>query len=126
MMKINYDHQVRAGAQDPYDQDALLILWNSLNVFGQCPTEAPVAAAAGAAGGAGGGGGQPPQYPVTAGIGYISPVDFISPNYQNLMHYKPGGRGDNLPEAQVVVEVVVAEVETKEAQHPQKLLLAQE
>ena len=84
-----------------------------------------MARAAGAAGGAGGGGGQPPQYPVTAGIGYISPVDFVSPNYQNLMHYKPGGRGDNLPEAQVVVVEAVVEG-TKEAQHLQKLLLARE
>jgi hypothetical protein len=125
MMKVNYDHQVQAGAQDPYDPDALLIHWNSLSVFGQCPTEAPVARAAGAAGGAGGGGGQPPQYPVTAGIGYISPVDFVSPNYQNLMHYKPGGRGDNLPEAQVVVVEAVVEG-TKEAQHLQKHLLARE
>ncbi len=25
MMKVNYDHQVQAGAQDPYDPDALLI-----------------------------------------------------------------------------------------------------
>ena len=97
MMKINYDHQVLAGAQEPYDQDALLVLWNSLNVFGQCPTEAPIAAAAGAAGGAGGGGGQPPQYPVTAGIGYVSPVDFVSPNYQNLMHFKSGGRTSRRP-----------------------------
>ncbi len=51
------------------------------------------------AGGAGGGGGNPPQYPVTAGMGYISPVDFVSPNYQNLMHYKPGGPGGTPPGA---------------------------
>jgi len=80
MMKVNYDHQVQTCAQEPYDPDSLLVHWNSLKVFGQCPTEAPVAMAAGAAGGAGGGRGQPPQYPVTAGIGYISPVDFVSPN----------------------------------------------
>ena len=97
MMKVNYDYQVQAGAQEPYDPDSLLIHWNSSKVFGQCPTEAPVAMAAGAAGGAGGGGGNPPQYPVTAGIGYISPVDFVSPNYQNLMHYKPGGPGGQPP-----------------------------
>ena len=69
MIKVNYDYQVQAGAQEPYDPDSLLIHWNSLKVFGQCPKEAPVAMAVfGAAGGAGGGGGNPPQYPVTAGI----------------------------------------------------------
>ena len=43
MMKVNYDHQVQAGAQEPYDPDSLLIHWNSLQVFGRCPTEASVA-----------------------------------------------------------------------------------
>ncbi len=41
MMKVNYDHRVQAGAQEPYDPDSLLIRWNSLKVFGQCPKEAP-------------------------------------------------------------------------------------
>ena len=48
------------------------------------PNEPPAiqaqAPAMGAAGGAGGGGGKPPHYPVTAGSGYISPVDYVSPN----------------------------------------------
>ncbi len=58
MLKFNYDHQVKAGAQEPYDPESLLIQWNTLSVFGQNPTEPPAintsAPAMGAAGGAGG------------------------------------------------------------------------
>ena len=101
MMKFNYDHQVKAGAQEPYDPESLLIHWNTLTVYGQNPNESPAtqAPAVGAVGGAGGGGGNPPHYPVAAGLGYISPVDYVSPNYQNLMHYKPGGPGGTPPGA---------------------------
>ncbi len=35
MMQVNYDYQVQAGAQEPYDPDPLLIHWNSLKVYGQ-------------------------------------------------------------------------------------------
>ncbi|MDP7372207.1 MAG: hypothetical protein QF919_17355, partial [Nitrospinota bacterium] len=97
MMKINYDRQVLAGTLEPYSQDALLIFWNSLEVYGQSPKDTPVSAAVGAAGGAGGGGGLPPHYPVTAGIGPVSPAEFLSPNYQNLMHYKSGDPGGGPP-----------------------------
>ena len=122
MMKFNYDHQVKAGAQEPYDPESLLIHWNTLTVYGQNPNESPAtqAPAVGAVGGAGGGGGNPPHYPVAAGLGYISPVDYVSPNYQNFRHYKPGGPGVRLPAHQaVVVEVVAGAGET---QHLQKLL----
>jgi len=74
-----------------------LIFWNSLEVYGQTPKDTPVSAAVGAAGGAGGGGGLPPHYPVTAGIGPVSPAEFLSPNYQNLMHYKSGDPGGSPP-----------------------------
>ena len=97
MMKINYDRQVYAGTLEPYNQDALLIFWNSLEVYGQGPTDTPMSAAVGAAGGAGGGSGLPPHYPVTAGIGPVSPAEFMSPNYQNLMHFKSGDPGGSPP-----------------------------
>ncbi len=126
MMKINYDHQVLAGTQEPYDQDALLIFWNSLKVYGQCPTEAPIVAAVGAAGGAGGGGGQPPQYPITAGLGDVSPVDFVSPNYQNLMHFKSGEPGGGPPGGPGGAGGGGGGGETMEAQLLQKLLQVQE
>ena len=58
MLKFNYDHQVKAGAQEPYDPESLLIQRNTLPVFGQHSMEPPAintsAPAMGAAGGAGG------------------------------------------------------------------------
>ena len=57
MLKLNYDHQVKAGAQEPYVPESLLIQWNTLTVYGQNPNEPPAiqaqAPAMGAAGGAG-------------------------------------------------------------------------
>ena len=56
-------------------------------------TAAPPAMAAGMPGGAGGGG-PPPKYPMTVGSGFISPLDYVSPAYQSLMHLNqndPGG-----------------------------------